>query len=263
MNQVKGFRLASLIILLAASLPSRAIPTDSCMEEKCVTFFKKWKTKVRTQQGLAISALGELYYQGYGTEKNLSQSIKYFRKASRYQFAYAQYRAGVFYLMEEEFIDNVQGLKYLKRAAKNGHVESAFLLGVIFSTGELGILDVGESDKWLELALIANHGVAKRYVSYLLSSGQIDNEHYVRVNKLMTDQLFTSQQAESDKQAFINTSMHWPIAAGQGNKISAKDYLKEGFHFYNSEENIECDKIFSCYHINNESFWRYAQKTSK
>ncbi len=263
MNHVKGFRLASLIIFLAACIPSHAIPIDSCMEEKCIKFFKKWKTKARTQQDIAISALGALYYQGYGTEKSLSQSIKYFRKASRYQFAYAQYRAGVFYLMEEDFINNVQGLKYLKRAAKNGHAESAFLLGVIFGTGEIGIKDVGESDKWLEQALIANHAVAKRYVRYLLSSGQVDDEHYVRVNKLMTNQFLSSQQAETDKQTFFNNSINWSIAAEQESNISTKDYLKGDFLFYNGEEGMQCDKILSCYHINNESFWRYAQRKSE
>ena len=70
---------------------------------------------VKVKGALALSALGELYYQGYGTEKNLEKSIKSFRKASHYKFAHAQYRAGVFYLMEDNFIDNKEGIRYLRK----------------------------------------------------------------------------------------------------------------------------------------------------
>ncbi len=259
MLYLKGFRLVSLIILLVSSLPARAIPIDACMEQKCVTYFKKWQTKVRKDKGLAMSALGELYYQGYGTKKSLSESIKYFRKASRYQFAYAQYRAGVFYLMEEDFIDNNKGIKYLKKAAKNGHAESAFLLGLIFGTGELGIHDVGESDKWLEQALMGKHAVAQKYASYLYKSGQVDGEHYVKVHEIMTRRALALHQDAHGKAAFINTNINSTADAGQGNQFNYKDYLAESFLFKGGAEENKCEKIFSCYHINNENFWKYAQ----
>ena len=166
MIYIKMLPLFSLLYSLIIPFKIQVIPLDSCMEEKCIVYFNKWKVKAKGKRVSAMSALAELYYQGYGTEKNLNKSLRYFRKASKHQFAYAQYRAGVIYLMEEEFINNEKGIKYLRKAARNGHTESAFLLGVIFSTGELGIKDIGESDKWLEKALKMKHLVAQRYASY-------------------------------------------------------------------------------------------------
>lgn len=93
--------------------------------------------------------------------------------------------------MEENFIDNEQGIKYLRKVANNGHVESAFLLGVIFSTGELGIKDVGESDKWLVKALKDKHFTAQKYASYLYKSGQVNDSHYIKVNKVISELQFT------------------------------------------------------------------------
>ncbi len=264
MRSIKGFYFVSFTILFAIPLPTLAVPIDSCMAEKCVTYFKKWQAKARKDKGLAMSALGELYYQGYGTKKSLSKSIKYFRQASRYQFAYAQYRAGIFYLMEEGFIDNSKGLKYLRRAAKNGHSESAFLLGLIFATGELGIQDVGESDKWLEQALIDQHENAKRYAGYLYNSGQVDGEHYVKVNEIMAKQAAFLAQTEQVKKAGVKPNTQRADNSGQQvDPNDSQDYLAASSLFNQGSQDNKCEKIFSCYHINNEHFWRYVQNNSK
>ena len=180
----KLISIATAVTLSTLSPVTLAIPVKSCMEESCVIFFNKWQSMVKAKGAVALSALGELYYQGYGTEKNLEKSIKSFRKASHYQFAHAQYRAGVFYLMEANFIDNKEGISYLRKAASNGHTESAFLLAIIFGTGEFGIKDVGESDKWLGKALKNKHYVAQQYASYLYKSGQVDEGHYIKVNEI-------------------------------------------------------------------------------
>jgi len=161
---------------------------------------------------LAMSVLADLYYVGYGTEKDLEQSIRYYRKASRFQFAYAQYRAGIFYLSEEAYIDHKEGIKFLKKAARNGHTGSAFMLSVIYNTGKLADKDVAESDKWLAKALVGEHDAAQTYANYLYKSGQVDEDHYVKVNEFISELNLDTPENERNQTVLSNnlTDIQWP-----------------------------------------------------
>jgi len=248
MNYAKGLLLAVMMIFTLSSPLIQATPIDPCMEEKCIVYFNKWKIKANAKRVLAISALAELYYNGYGTEKDLSKSIRYFRKASRYQFAYAQYRVGVFYLMEKDFIDNEKGIQYLTKAAKNGHTEAAFLLSVIFGTGDLGIKDVGESDKWLERALKMKHPVAQKYADYLYRSGQVNNNHYMKVNNVINESSVISVSAPTTKEHFDYEFASHSITPTISNNTTAQ-----------SVQIQQCEQLFSCYQVDKEGFWLYAK----
>jgi len=277
---IKLFLLTSIFTFTALSTPIQAVTLDACMDEKCIVYFNKWKRMASAKRVTAISAVAELYYQGYGTEKNLEQSLRYFRKASRYRFPYAYYRTGVFYLMEEGFIDNEEGIKYLKKAARTGHTESAFLLGVIYGTGELGIKDVGESDKWLAKALERKHSVAQKYAGYLYKTGQVSEDHYVKVNEVIKDiKIITSKtdQAEGQENK-LHAEIQWPsdpnrevITVSAPSIDDVFDYelanLKLSGPTINSAtgSNIRgrrCEKILSCYQLDKEEFWRYARTQS-
>ena len=214
----------------------------------------------------AMTVLAELYYQGHGTQKNIKKSIQYFRKASVYQSAYAQYRAGVFYLMEEDFIDTDKGIKYLRKAANNGHAESAFLLGAIFGTGELGIKDVGESDKWLVKALEDRHLVAQKYAGYLYKTGQVDNEHYIKVNEVIRALAIQAAHNEefTEKTVSPTSEIQWLNRPNNTKDSVQTDSLEGVFNYVSfgtktvSDEGITiieasktyCGKIFTCYQVN-------------
>ena len=272
-------KLISIVAALTLSTISpvtQAIPVKSCMEDSCVIFFNKWQSMVKVKGALALSALGELYYQGYGTEKNLEKSIKSFRKASHYKFAHAQYRAGVFYLMEDNFIDNKEGIRYLRKAARNGHTESAFLLAIIFGTGEFGIKDVGESDKWLGKALKNKHYVAQQYASYLYKSGQVDEGHYIKVNKIISElqaNILTGNSTSSEGNiAKILVEIPWTNHANKTTNIPSSPSFEdmfdpEEFSFKSTKleagtalrsNNRSCEKIFSCYQVEQDDFWQSA-----
>ncbi len=261
-------------------MPIQANTLNACMDEKCIVYFNKWKVMAKAKRATAMSALAELYYQGYGTEKNLDKSIRYFRKASRYRFTYAQYRTGVFYLMEEDFIDNQEGIKYLKKAARNGHTESAFLLGVIFGTGELGIKDVGESDKWLVKALESQHLVAQKYAGYLYKTGQVNEDHYIKVNEVINELKVITSDTKEDKgqRTKLNAEIQWPNDPSREVITVSAPTLEDVFDYelvklrteapatnLATGTNIQgrkCEKIFSCYVLDKEDFWRYAKTQS-
>ncbi|PKH89110.1 tetratricopeptide repeat protein [Colwellia sp. Bg11-28] len=240
------------------------------MEKQCVDYFNKWQVMAKGKSADAMSMLAELYYQGHGTKKSLEKSIQYFRKASIYQSAYAQYRVGIFYLMEEDFIDTDKGIKYLRKAAKNGNVESAFLLGAIFGTGELGIKDVGESDKWLVKALEDKHLLAQKYAAYLYKTGQVDKEHYIKVNKVISklsvqtikDEEFTERLSKP------STEIQWLNLPNSTANRMKNDSLENVFNYTSFDikkviaeddiviesSKIKCGKIFTCYQVNKNNF---------
>ena len=246
-------------------MPSLAISIEECMEQRCIDYFNKWQAMVRGKRADAMTVLAELYYQGHGTNKNLKKSIQYFRKASIYQSAYAQYRAGVFYLMEEDFIDTDKGIKYLRKAANNGHAESAFLLGAIFGTGELGIKDVGESDKWLVKALEDRHLVAQKYAGYLYKTGQVDNEHYIKVNEVISELTIQAIHNEqfAEKPASPATEIQWLNRPNNTSNNMQTDSLEDVFNYalfgtkkvISQDVNVieaskaHCGKIFTCYQV--------------
>ena len=275
----KLISIVAALTLSSLSPVTQAIPVKSCMEDSCVIFFNKWQSMVKVKGALALSALGELYYQGYGTEKSLEKSIKSFRKASHYQFAHAQYRAGVFYLMETDFIDNKEGIRYLRKAARNGHTESAFLLAVIFGTGELGIKDVGESDKWLGKALENKHAVAQQYAGYLYKNGQVDKGHYIKVNEIIRElQANTlSRNSESSEGNVVKGSakIPWPNLANKTANMPSSPSLEdvldpEAFSAKNTTREVgtalrsnkrSCEKIFNCYQVEQDDFWQAADSS--
>jgi len=280
MKYLKVILLVCLFAFTISPLPTSAIPVEACMEARCIDYFKKWQAVATTKGASAISALAELYYQGYGTKKNLNKSIQYFRQASRHKFAYAQYRAGAFYLMEEDFIDNEKGIKYLRKAAKNGHIESAYLLGVVFGTGELGIKDIGESDKWLGKALRNKHTVAQEYADYLYLSGQVDEDHYVKVNEIISEFKGAIPQGDISNEQGEKSEIQWShnfkkeevslselISSDSfGNQLT-KTKLTSSAAIIDTEKPTyiqegNCDKIFSCYDVDKEDFWRAANTQS-
>lgn len=250
-------------------MPSLALPVEECMEKQCVDYFNKWQVKAKGKCADAMSVLAELYYQGHGTKKNLEKSIQYFRKASIYQSAYAQYRAGVFYLMEEDFIDIDKGIKYLRKAAKNGNVESAFLLGAIFGTGELGIKDVGESDKWLVKALEDKHLVAQKYAGYLYKTGQVDKEHYIKVNEVISELSVQAIKNEefTERLPKPSTEIQWSTLPNSTTNSMQNDSLEDVFNYASfgikkviteddiviEASKIKCGKIFTCYQVNKDN----------
>ncbi len=271
MYYIKMLTLILFLPSIIIPLSVQAIPKDSCMERKCIMYFNKWKAMARAKRVPAMSAVADLYYQGYGTEKNLEKSIRYFRKASRYQFAYAQYRAGVFYLMEKDFIDHGKGIKYLRMAARNGHTESAFLLGVIFGTGELGIKDVGESDKWLEKALKKKHSVAQKYAGYLYKSGQVDEGRYTRVNEFIRELnvLLPKGEGEQGQVVRSNKTQWFGAPNREVSTVSAATFNYELANLSTASpatnvvtdterQGRKCEKILNCYKVDKEDFWHDA-----
>ena len=185
MNTLK-LLLIMLVMNFTMATKVQAVKIEPCMTAECVEYFNKWKKMSYRKYNTALSVMGELYYQGYGTEKDLDKSLKYFRKAAKYKFTYAQYRTALFYLTEEGYLDIDRGIKYLKKSARQGHSESAFLLALTYATGELTDKDTLESDEWLDKAIKGKHSKSQRYANFLHNNGEITYSNYPKVTTMIT-----------------------------------------------------------------------------
>jgi len=216
MNMNKCKMLALTLVLMTSSIlptTAQAAKIEACMTQECIEYFNKWKKMSYRKYNTALSVMGELYYQGYGTEKNLDKSFKYFKKAAKYKFSYAEYRTALFYLEEKDYLDTDRGIKYLKRAARNGHTESAFLLALTYGSGELTDKDTEESDKWLEKAIQGKNGKSKSYASFLHQSGDLTYQDYPKVSTMITllkQDVKPIAQAEPTDLVVEETKINWP-----------------------------------------------------
>ncbi len=214
---MKNIKFYSIIFVLIFALISgnqaQAAKLESCMTQTCIDYFNKWQKMSYKKYNTALSVMGELYYQGYGTERDLAKSFKYFKKAARYKFTYAEYRTALFYLTEDGYIDTDDGIKYLKKAARKGHSQSAFLLALSYGTGELTEKDTIESDKWLYKAINGKNIKARSYASYLKNNGELTHSNYPKVAtmiKMFTSNTALTQQVNSKQQQVVENNIQWP-----------------------------------------------------
>jgi len=77
----------------------------------------------------AMRALADLYRTGQGTQSNTAQSQAYLKKASESFDKDATKRLGDSYFEK----DPQQALKYYEQAAEAGHVEAAYIAGVMYA----------------------------------------------------------------------------------------------------------------------------------
>ena len=92
--------LLALSIVVTSTLPtfaSASTTLEPCMESQCVEYFKAYKILTKRGHSEAMATLGELYYAGYGTEKNTKQALKWFRRAAKFGVTTAQYKADILY----------------------------------------------------------------------------------------------------------------------------------------------------------------------
>lgn len=160
---MKGSTLATLItISFLIPQQSNASPDKNglvpeCQQAECIKYFQQYRMYTRRGYSDAMHTLAELYYRGYGTEKNLSSALKWYRKAAKFDNADAQYKAGVLYLREGEYQDIERGLKYLRTADRNGVADASHLLGLIYFEGQLTEQDLNLADEYFSHAVKLGH----------------------------------------------------------------------------------------------------------
>lgn len=152
--------LASFLIF--APTKSEASQLPECQTSECVEYFKAYRILTKRGHSSAMAMLGEFYYAGYGTDKNLDMALKWYRRAGKYVLD-AKYKAGVLYLQDTHLKDVEEGIEYLEYASKMGHSQSSYLLGKMYLGGGMVDEDMVKADKYLTRAYEENNYAAKNY----------------------------------------------------------------------------------------------------
>ncbi|ABV38639.1 Sel1 domain protein repeat-containing protein [Shewanella sediminis HAW-EB3] len=143
---------------------------SACDTKDCKEYFKAYKILTKRGHSEAMATLGELYYAGYGTDKNIKQALKWFRRAAKFGITSAQYKAGILYLQESDYQDIDKGLKLLKKSTKHSFSPGSFALGKIYLNGGLVTQDLTQADEWLSKAFSLNNQEAIKFASKLKNS---------------------------------------------------------------------------------------------
>jgi len=196
-----------------------AAEIEACQDAECVSYFKKYKKYVRAGQAEAMVTLGEFYYHGYGTDKDIKQALKLFRRAAKYGSVFGQSKAGLLYLTFPEVKDIDEGIIHLKEAARNKHGESAYLLGTIFYSQDLGRQDLSEADKWLTNAYNSGHKKVKEFIVHISQSKNFTEKNFPQLIELIeeismeynisTDKV-TTQLASLESSQQQDENINWP-----------------------------------------------------
>jgi TPR repeat protein len=113
------------------------------------------EVKARAEAGDAESEveLGLRYTNSEGVAKDQVEAVKWYRKAAEQNYARGQYNLGVGYYKGEGVVkDQAEAVKWFRKAAEQNLARAQYNLGVCYYNGEGVAKDYVEAYKWLLLA---------------------------------------------------------------------------------------------------------------
>ena len=120
------------------------------------------------EKGAAAYQLGNLYYDGKGVPKSVSQSVSYFKQAGGFGHSKSYYYLGLMYGQALGVPkSNDKAFEYLLKAAKLGHVDAQYTVAFNFLKGEGTAVNHHEGRKWLAEAAENGHAKAKTELTEL------------------------------------------------------------------------------------------------
>lgn len=266
------------LILALFSITSYSAEMSQCNTEECRQYFKKYKNYARIGYADAMSALGEFYYHGYGTEKNLDKALKQFRKATKYGSYAAPVKVALLRLTEPNLRDTEEAIKYLKKAARMKHPDANFLLGMIYYSKTFGEYDIELSDKYLTKTYVLGHKFMNQFLDYMQSENRLIPDDFPKLtallknvepkNKLKTVLLKSTKQ--QDKNAYVSpkNALSDNIEVVEINAPTLTAIFDQQFDIFDSsipEKNSgtgtliigrTCDQMLSCKTVNKDDFKR-------
>jgi len=113
-------------------------------------------------------AMGVLYYEGHGVNKNLDEALAWFRKAADSEHPTAMFNLGVAYWegrgLSQSF---AQAVDWWERAAESGDVASQYNLGLAYYFGKGAQKDLDQARNWLTQAAEKGHADAQRVLGII------------------------------------------------------------------------------------------------
>lgn len=198
------FGLILLVWLMVGVTVPRAAETDRGS-------FEHVKAKAEAGDAEAQFELSRRYYIGEGTAKDLTEAVKWLRKAAENGLARAQGALGSSYFYGEGGVpkDNTEAVKWFRRAAEQGLPESERDLGNRYLDGQGVTKDEAEAVKWYRKAVSQGFSGAQLCLGLCYFQGR-----GVKQNKAEAAKWFlkAAEQGEAQAQYLLG----WCYATGEG-----------------------------------------------
>ena len=131
------------------------------------------KTMAEQRDAYAQYRMGYRYANGDGVEKNLVESLKWYRKAAENGQVEAQYRLGFIYEQGKGVpVDYVESASWWRKAADQGHAGAQFSLGYCYGRGEGVPRNPSEAVKWFRKSADQGNASACRFLGIAYERGQ-------------------------------------------------------------------------------------------
>jgi len=154
--------LAPLLLAFCLLCPCAHAQQDEAARSE----FLAVEAKAKQGDAGAQSNLGLMYANGRGVVKNEVEAVKWFRKAADQGYAEAQFSLGVMYNIGQGVVKNeAEAVKWYRKAADQGHAKAQYNLGNMYSDGQGVVKDEIEGYKWFLLAGAQGNEKAKKNIS--------------------------------------------------------------------------------------------------
>lgn len=144
----------------------------SCEEKECRTHFKKMRKFAKNGSPEAQEIVANLYLLGYGTSKNPSKAISWFKKAIKKGRVGAYNGLATIYLRGDGADKDIdKAIKFYTLSAEAGVADSAFQLGLIYGQGQQVNTDYKKAEQWLLQAAESGHKNAQYFLAKMHDAG--------------------------------------------------------------------------------------------
>jgi hypothetical protein len=194
--------MKNLLIVSMMLLSISVLQADERQERA----LKKWEEKAwnelreRALKGDADAqnSLGEAYYNGKGVSENNVEAVKWYRKAVDQGLARAQFNLGVcYYLGDGVPEDVVEAVKLFRKAAEQGDAYAQFELGAFYAKGEGVPKNMAEAVKLYRMAAIQGLASAQYTLGVCYANGSDIPKNEVEAYAYLTEAGFELKVART------------------------------------------------------------------
>jgi len=112
--------------------------------------------------------LGVMYYKGQGVKQDKAQAVKYMKKAAEQGHAKAQFLYSVMLFTGDGAEQSVpEAKKWIRKSADKGFAEAQFNLGMMYVNGDNIDKNRAEGVKWLKKAAKQGHPNARKLLKVM------------------------------------------------------------------------------------------------
>lgn len=133
----------------------------------------------------AQNELGNMYYYGWGVERDFSKAFNYYRNAAKAGYVDAQNSLGECYLLGKGIDrDNEEAIKWIKKAAEQGNVSAQNSMGEFYLLGVAGLSqNYTEAVKWYQKAANQGYSLAQNNLGCMYLNGYGVDVDYFKSTK--------------------------------------------------------------------------------